>query len=154
MKLQRSIYDTAIDLLCLCLLVGVLLYLGVQWDKIPDKIPAHYNAMGAVDRWGSKQSLILPQFFSWLIFFCITGIERFPQIWNTGVRPTAENQERVYRYTKDLLVTEKLVMVALFAYITIQSATGKALSVWFLPLSLLFVFAPIVYHMWRLYKAK
>ena len=47
--------------------IGFLFYLGsillliFVWNKLPSEVPAHYNALGEVDRWGSKwELLILP----------------------------------------------------------------------------------------------
>lgn len=58
MKLQRTKYDVIVNLICILLLVGILIYLGLNWSSIPDKIPGHYNALGVVDRWGNKGELI------------------------------------------------------------------------------------------------
>ena len=43
-----------------------------------------------------------------LIIFCgITVTERFPQIWNTGVKVTEENRERVYSVLHHMISTIK-----------------------------------------------
>lgn len=40
---------------------GSLVYLFINWSVLPEKVPAYYNALGEVDRWGSKgEILILP----------------------------------------------------------------------------------------------
>ncbi|MEA4821717.1 MAG: DUF1648 domain-containing protein, partial [Erysipelotrichales bacterium] len=31
----------------------------IFWFFLPDSIPAHYNALGEIDRWGSKYEMII-----------------------------------------------------------------------------------------------
>ena len=94
-KIKRNaldIIETIVSLLCL---IGVVVYLMVMWSRIPNQIPAHFNAAGEVNRWGSKSELIVLPIISWVLYGFITLVERYPQIWNTGVTVTEENCARV-----------------------------------------------------------
>ena len=134
--MRRSWYDIAVNTACLILLSGVVLYLAVNWSQIPQQIPGHYDIYGVVDRWASKGELLIPLIVGWILFIVLTVVERYPQIWNTGVTVTPENRERVYRVLKNMLGTLKLIMCAVFTFLTLSSATGKGLSIWFLPVFL------------------
>ena len=82
------------------------------------------------------------------------GIEQVPIIWNTGVTATEENRVRVYRILKNLLVTIRLVIAAIFAWMTDCSARSQPLGSWFMPLTMLLVFGPIVLCLLQLYRKR
>ncbi|SEW44346.1 DUF1648 domain-containing protein [[Clostridium] fimetarium] len=154
MKVKKTKYDIFVEIVCLTLLIGVSIYLYLNWSTIPDKIPGHYNAMGQIDRMGSKGELLILPIIGWLIYLFLTVIEKFPQIWNTGVTVTEENKERVYRITKNLLNTVKLITVAVFVYLTINSSQAISLSVWFLPIFLILEFGSMIFFIIKLVRAK
>lgn len=154
MKAKKSIYEIFVEAACLVLLIGVLLYLFLNWSKIPDRIPGHYNAMGEIDRMGSKGELLVVPIINWIMYIGLTVIARFPQTWNTGVTVTEENKERVYRVLKNMLITVKLIVVAIFSFLSINSAQAKALPVWFLPVFLLLMFGSIIFFIRKLVRVK
>jgi uncharacterized membrane protein len=154
MQIKRSKYHIVANLICLILLLGIIIYLGINWNNIPDKIPGHYNFMGVVDRWGNKGELIILPIVGWITYLGMTTLEQFPQVWNTGVTVTAENKERVYLILKNMLVTVKLLVVINFVYLTITSALGKNLPIWFLPVFLILMFGSIIFFTIKLFRAK
>jgi Arc/MetJ-type ribon-helix-helix transcriptional regulator len=97
LKLKKSMYNILVEIACLILLIGILIYLYINWNSIPDTISAHYNALGKIDRMGSKAELLVCPIVGWLMYIGLTVIEQFPQIWNTGITVTEENKEQVYR---------------------------------------------------------
>ena len=107
MKLKKNMYNIILEIICLVLLIGVWIYLFFNWNKIPDEIPGHYNAMGQVDRMGSKWELLVLPVIGWLMYLGMSMVEMFPQIWNTGVTVTEENKERIYRILKNMISTVK-----------------------------------------------
>jgi len=154
MKVKNSKYDITVNLVCIILLVGTMLYLGVNWNSISDKIPVHFNAIGVADRWGNKGELLVLQIISWIMYLGMTAIEHYPQIWNTGVIVTEENKERVYRILKNMLGTLKLTVVVVFMFLTINSALAQELPTWFLPIFLVLLFGPMIFFIKKLVRAK
>lgn len=154
MKLNRTGYDIFVNVTCIGLLGGVLIYLGLNWVSLPEKIPGHYNAVGAVDRWGSKGELWIVPIIACMMYIGLTVIEKYPQLWNTGVQVTKENQELVYRLLKNMLGTQKLLMVTVFSFITINSSLSKELPMWFLPAILLLFFGSLIFFIIKLMQAK
>lgn len=154
MQIKRSKYHIVANLICLILLLGIIIYLGINWNNIPDKIPGHYNSMGVVDRWGNKGELLILPIVGWITYLGMTTLEQFPQAWNTGVTVTAENKERVYLILKNMLVTVKLLVVINFVYLTITSALGKNLPIWFLPVFLILMFGSIIFFTIKLVRSK
>ncbi len=154
MKLKKSKYNIFVEAVCLVLLVGIVLYLFVNWNTIPDKIPGHYNAAGETDRVGDKVELVMLPIVSWLMYIGFTIIDHFPQIWNTGVTVTDENRERVYRIAKNMLSTVKLIMVVNFVYLAFNSSKATPLPVWFLPVFLGGIFGSLIFFTVKLVKAR
>lgn len=154
LKLKKNKYDIVVNTVCVILLLGILVYLILNWNSIPDKIPGHYNAMGEIDRMGSKNELLVLLMISWLMYIGMTVLEKFPQAWNTGVTVTEENKERVYKVLKNMISTMKLIMVTNFAYLTINSSLAMSLSVWFLPVFLTLMLGSIIYYIIKLNRVK
>ncbi len=154
MKINRSSYDMIVNIICVALLLGIILYLVFSWNSIPEKIPGHYNAAGEIDRWGSRGELLILPIVSWILYLGMTVTEKFPQIWNTGVQITDKNKEQVYRILKNLIGTVKLITVAVFSFISMKSSLGKGLPMWFLPLFLVLMFGSITYFILKLMKIK
>ena len=154
MKIEKNKFDTLANIFCLLLLIGVSLYLFVSWDKLPQEVPGHYNGAGEADIISSKDSLIFPLVVAWILFIGLTIIERYPQIWNTGVTITEKNRERVYRTLKNMLNTIKLILVMVFSYTIVNSSLGLNLSPYFLPVFLLLIFGTLILYGVILVKSK
>lgn len=135
------------------LLLVLTFYLILNWDSLPNQVPGHFNAQGVVDRWASKGELWILPITSWLMFIGLTILEQFPNVWNTGVKLTKENQKYVYRTTKNMLLTLKFILVLNFVYLSVMSISGENLSMWYLPLVLFLVFGSILFFSIKLHKS-
>lgn len=154
MKLKNNKIDLIIEVLCLIMLVGTVACLIVMWDKIPNQIPAHYDALGQVDRWEEKGGIVLLPIIEWILYLFITLISLFPQAWNTGVKVTEENKERVYRTLKYMIQTMKLIMIVNFTYLVGCQVFAINLPVWYTVLFMLMIFGDIAFWLVRLYKVQ
>jgi len=153
-KIERNALDILEIIVSLLSLVGVAAYLILAWKTIPDQIPGHYNAAGEIDRWGDKSELILLPIVSWLMYGLITLIERFPQVWNTGVRITEENRTEVYRLLKSLIAVVKMFVLLMFGSLTVISSLGLNLPVWYVLGFLALLFGTIAYFIVRLTRLR
>ena len=153
-KIERNALDVLEAIVSLSCLVGVSLYLILTWSTIPAQIPAHYNAAGEVNRWGSKSELIILPIISWLIYGMITLIERFPQAWNTGVRVTEENRAVVYRLLKNMIACVKMITLSIFSCLTVLSSLARNLPMWFLLAFLVLLFGTIAYYIVKLTRLR
>ena len=151
MKNKTSTYDVVINIISIGLLLGITIFFLFIWEDLPNKVPAHYNVQGDIDRWGNKGELWILPITSWLMYIGLTTIERLPKIWNTGFKVTKENEEQVYRTTKNMLVNIKLLLMINFTYLALNSFLGKNLSSWYLPVILLLVFSSIIFFMIKLH---
>ena len=150
LKIKKGKIDSILNVLCLIILVSTTLFLVVIWWKIPEKVPMHHDFTGTTDRWGSKLEIIILPILTWIMYVFLTIIERFPQAWNTGVKVTEENKERVYSTLLHLISTIKFISVCLFTYLTVQTALALELSAWFLPIFIFAIFGDLLYWIWKL----
>ncbi len=151
MKIYRTWYDYVTEAGCLLLLIGTSIYLAVVWGDIPSEISGHYNAFGQIDKYSGKGSLIPLLLVVWIIYLGMSVIEKFPQVWNTGIAVTAENKNRIYRILKDMLKTMKFLVVAVFTYLIFNSIFVLPLSPWFLPVSLVLIFGSLTFFIIKLF---
>ena len=152
--MKRNKYNVFADIVCLVLLMGVIIYLFVAWGSLTDKVPGHYNAAGEIDRMGSRYELLITPIVGWLMYLGISVVERFPQVWNTGVTVTEENKERVYRVIRNMLSTLKIIMILVFVFLTINSSLSTPLPVWFTPTYIILIFGTLILFIIRLIKVK
>lgn len=90
-----------------------------------------------------------------VLYGLLTGVMRFPQLWNLPVRLTLQNQSLVYSATRTMLCSLKLVLVGSFAIINRHILSGNPLPAWFTGVSLGIIFLPVlVYLIWIIKKTK
>ena len=152
MKLSFSRFDIVINIACLALIVGSVINLIVAWNTLPDQFPAQYDFAGNVTRWGGKGELIAMPVIAWVSYLLLSIIERFPQIWNTGVKVTEANKERVYRTMKSFLSVTKLILVAPFVLILLNTTLSDVLHGWWIVYIILTVVS-IVFFFVKLIRA-
>ncbi len=142
------------EYICRILLIGTLIYLIVRWNTIPDQIPIHYNAAGDIDGWGGKGMVWLLVVISWGLYLGITFVGRFPELWNTGVKITKKNKEKVYRLIKYLIGTSKLILISVFTLLIVFSTLAKPLPLWFAGIYLTILIADMAFWLVRIFMER
>ena len=145
-KLRYTRVQKALEILALLVVAGTIIYLVLAWRYIPDKVPGHYGAGGVPDRWDSKGSVLILPVTGLLLYLMITGLQRVPGIWNTGVKVTEENSAFIYSNLMSMIIMIKLSLLIIFLYITVQSVRCEPLGSWFLPVSFLACMGPAIYY--------
>ena len=149
-KLIPTTVDKLAELLGWIMLLAIWGLTITHYSTLPDTIPTHFNGAGEPDGFGSKASIIGLPFIATLLFIGLTVLNRYPHIFNYPSPVTQNNALRLYTLATRMLRYLKLVLVLVFGgieFMTIQNATGKAagLGVWFLPLTLVLIFFPLIY---------
>lgn len=154
MNIKNTLADTVMEYICRILLIGTLIYLIVRWNAIPDQIPTHYNAAGEIDSWGGKGMVWLLVVISWGLYLGITFVGRFPELWNTGVKITKTNKEKVYRLLKYLIGTSKLILITVFTLLIVFSTLAKPLPLWFAGIYLTILIADMAFWLVRIFMER
>lgn len=83
---MKSTLQKELPLIAVVLLPFI--YLAYIWDRLPEKVPMHWNIQGEIDRYGNKLELIiipiLLPLFTYVIFLIIPKIDPKDKIKNMG----------------------------------------------------------------------
>ncbi|SDN72380.1 DUF1648 domain-containing protein [Bacillus sp. OK048] len=129
--------------------LGSLIFLIYNWNRLPDEVPAHYNALGEVDRWGSKMELLIFPIVGAFIAVLMQLLEKFPESHNYPERLNKKNAKEFYLISRKLVNQLKNICLITFVLILIESVSialgwENRFGVWFLPIAILSAFIPII----------
>ncbi|WP_163970974.1 DUF1648 domain-containing protein [Oceanobacillus halotolerans] len=154
LKIPKTRSEWIWDILGYSFYVGSIILLVFVWNKLPAEVPAHYNAFGEVDRWGSKMELlILPIVGTFLLLFTQL-LEKFPEAHNYPKRLNESNAKQFYLNSRKMMNQIKNICMIIFALILFESISialgwrggfGKA----FLPVTIIGMGIPIVLGIMR-----
>lgn len=131
----------------------MFVFIAVQWGKLPDLIPGHYNAAGEVDRWGDKSEILVMPIVSAVMFVLLTAISYLPPLLNVPTKGGQKSWEGMYRHMRDMMILLKLEITALFFFIAYHVAMSQPLPVWFVPVFLVVVLGTTFFFVRRLVRA-
>ena len=132
----KRIVRIALDVLSLLILLGTVIFLIVYWKHIPDMVPIHFDARGQIDGLGGKMSLLMLPVLAAALFVTLSFAKT--------VRYRSMGKQ-VYVPAPELMFPAmKLALTAGFSYMTICGALVRPLGIWFLPVFLILIFAPMV----------
>lgn len=151
MLIKTKLGKTMQILSVLCLTASTL-FLATGWNQIPEKVPGHYNFAGEADSMTGKGALILIPVLNWLMYLGISVLEHYPQVWNTGIKVTAQNRERVYRILYHMIVSLKLSVVLIFSFMTVWHE--NYMPSWFFTAVMLLTFGPMIFFLIQLWRAR
>ena len=144
MKFKYTKAQLVIETIGIIALLGMIVFVAFKWNNLPSQIPAHYNAQGAVDRWGGKNQILFLPVVSVFLYVLLSVVSFFPKSWNMPTKVTEENKTAVYNCMKTMIITMKAELVGVFFYITYQMANKATLAVWFLPAFLVVLIGTII----------
>ena len=98
-KVKRTRLVRIVDWLCGALLIGITLWVVCHYAALPDRIPIHYNAGGAIDRYGNKSMIWVLMACMWAPVGILSAVECFPRFWNVPFKVTMENHSRMMTLT-------------------------------------------------------
>lgn len=134
--MAKHIIRIAIEVLCLALLLGTVIFLIVFWKNIPDSVPNHFNSAGQIDSYAPKKTLILlPAMMP--VLYAVLSL-------NNTMRFRSLGKEVLVPMPPLLFPMMKLALLAGFSYMTVCSALGRPLGAWYLPVFLTLILGPLV----------
>lgn len=149
---KKTTFSKITNLISLLSVVGIVLYVIITWKNIPDMIPGHYNIAGEIDKYSSKNSIWILIVVQILLFTMMSVLERFPNIWNTGVKITEENREIVYTNLRNIQTYLKMMIMIYFSYMTFQSIGGGNLHSMSIFIFLVLVFGGMAIFLVKIFK--
>lgn len=132
----------------LCYFATIFLLIAV-WSKLPAEIPAHFNAAGEVDRFGSKWELIVLPGIGVFIYLFMFIFEKRPEMHNYPARINETNAKQFYLASRKLLNQMKNICLIIFSLLLFESVSiamewGDGFGKWLLPIIIVGTFIPII----------
>jgi uncharacterized membrane protein len=152
LKFKYTKFQITMEIVGLLLIIGMIIFVCMQWNQLPDKIPGHYNAVGEVDRWGSKGEIIALPIVAALLYLLLTTLSFLPKTWGLPVRITELNREKLYECTRSLLISIKVELIGIFFYLAYSMATSQSISTGFIPIIFFVLIGTIIYFIRQFYK--
>ena len=130
MRIANNTVDWILKAVAFLCCAATAVIVAVRWNKLPDKIPTHFELNGEPNGFGGKKMLIVLL----VVMVAITGLmylsEMFPKLWNLPVKITDANREFVYRTAKYFMEVETIIMITLLAGPIIAIVFSKTYPSW------------------------
>lgn len=130
MRIANNTVDWILKAVAFLCCAATALIVAVRWNKLPDKIPTHFELNGEPNGFGGKKMLIVLL----VVMVAITGLmylsEMFPKMWNLPVKITDANREFVYRTVKYFMEVETIIMITFLAGPIIAIVFSKTYPGW------------------------
>lgn len=144
-------------------LIALAVLCGLTWaalygpNKLPDRVPTHFNAAGQANAWGEPTGMILMPAIAIGLYLLMSIVARFPDAFHYPVRVTPLNIERLQSITLDMIAWLKLELVCLFAVLqwafiqAARSGSGRLFPL-ILPVSIVAIFGVIGWHFIAIFR--
>jgi uncharacterized membrane protein len=147
-----------VSLAALAVIVWITAEAFVGPHRLTGRIPVHFNAAGQPDRWGSPASFLAVPILALVLYVLMTVVARYPSAFNFPVRVSPANRRQLEALALQMISWLKAEVLCLFAGVqamTVTSARGGEahLSLWFMPITLVVVFATIGWYVAGMLKA-
>lgn len=145
-------------------LIGLGLLVWLTWSalwgpqRLPARVPTHFDAAGNPNAWGSPTGMLLLPAIAIGVYLLMTVVAQFPEAFHYSVRTTAANLPRLQAVTLDMLAWIKAEIVCLFAVLqwafvrSAQTGDGRLFPK-ILPVFLVLIFGTVAAHMIALMRA-
>lgn len=142
--------------------LGILAWITVAAlygpDRLPDRVPTHFDAAGHANGWGSPAGMIIMPIVAVGLYLLMTLAGRFPSAFNYPVRVTPLNLPRLQTVALNMIAWIKVEIACLFAvlqWVFVQSArSGEGhLFPLVLPVFLVVIFGTVALHIAALFRA-
>jgi uncharacterized membrane protein len=148
LKISKTKSEWFWDIIGYSFYFGSVIFLIYHWNSLPEEVPAHYNALGEVDRWGSKMELLILPIIGAFTLVLIQLLEKFPETHNYPERLNETNAEKFYLQSRKMINQLKNICLIFFAFILYESVSialgwGNEFGKWFLPVTVLGMVLPI-----------
>src|SRR5699024_311034 len=149
LKIAKTKGECTWDIIGYLFYIGSIIFLITIWSKLPAEVPAHYNAAGEVNRWGSKGELFILPSIGLFMIILMELFEKHHEMHNHPRRFNESNAEQFYLQSRKMINQLKNICLIVFALILIESISialgwGNIFGKWMLPLLIVGTGLPIV----------
>lgn len=118
------------------------------WKKAPDYIPVHYDAMGKVNRYGSKAEALIPLIILGIVYGMLTLFQHSPyQDERTGGKVFQLDKKLEKQLLDIFLGMEKLALVLIMGMLIVCTFQSASLPAAFAKMALALVLLPVLFFL-------
>ena len=153
-KINPTKFQKNLNAVCWILFLAFLGYSFFAWQNLPDMIPRHFNALGEIDAYWSKNHFFFLPIMSAITYLTISICEFFPQSWNIPQKKGASllQNEKNLSLAYSMVIWLKLECLIVFWLLTHYTVICRNLPIFFLALTMLIIFATMGYYIYRMYR--
>jgi len=151
--------DWILEGVAILILLAMVALVLTQYANLPSIIPIHFNAIGEVDGYGAKWTILLLTAVAMSVYVLATLSVRYPNLINYPIAITEENHVRQFLNAVKMMRVLKCLSVILFFFLVygvIQNAYHKSSGIgqYFLPIALFAILGATGYFLYRGYKLR
>lgn len=159
LKIPLTIPEIIIEGICAIVFIGTAIFMILNHNNLPDKIPTHFGISGRPDGWGGRTGLNALIIVNLGLYVLLTILGRFPHIFNYLCEITEDNAKFQYTNSRTLIALIKTEITVLFSYmawVSIWVAEGKmeGVGVAFLPVVLMILLGTVAFFSVRMIRGK
>lgn len=117
--MKKITINNALEVLCIIILLGVILFIISFYNKIPTIIPIHYDLYDKVDGVGSKSNVWIILAIGIITYIGMSFLQKYPQKFNYPVQVTESNKNKLFSLGIRIILIMKLCIILLYSYITL-----------------------------------
>ncbi|RZJ75684.1 MAG: DUF1648 domain-containing protein [Flavobacterium sp.] len=130
-----------------------------SYNNSPDIVPIHFNFAGEADGFGDRQTMFITPVIATFMFFIMTVINSYPEMFNFPVIITPENAQRLYVLAIRMIRLLKIGVILVFLIVdlyTFASATGQEgeMGAFLLPAVSVVMFLPLIFYLVKALRTK
>ena len=153
--MRKWLEGVALVALGLEIAVTILALFGSE--RLPDRIPVHFDFQNHPDAWGSRAMLLVLPAFTITLYLLFTVVTRFPGAFNYPVTVTAFNRKQLQNLALDMMAWLKAELVSVLAWmqwVMVETARNPNRQIPAMtPVAFVVVFATITFYIVRMYRA-
>lgn len=155
-EIPKSLFERLFDVVAFVFLVISIIHLIGQYGGLTDRVPAHFNGAGEVDRYGNKIELIILPIIASALWIGMTVLEKYPHTFNY-LNLTKDNAEAQYKNGRLMMNVLKNEAVLLFSYLSFQSiqishGVAEDIGAFFMPVFLIVIFGSVTFFFVRMLR--
>lgn len=128
-SLVKNRNDWVVEVFAYAAVISLIIMPLMAYSSLPEKIPSHFDFSGAVDGFGSKNTIWILPFVGLMVFAMLTVATRYPHHFNYPMTITTENALTQYTRAVKFIRILKVFILCAFVYITwsvIEVAKGHS----------------------------
>lgn len=156
---ETTITDKLLDISAWLFILVLWIFTLLNYQGLPETIPIHYNAAGKPDGFGDRSSILVLPVIATIVIIALTILNNFPHLFNYPIRITEKNARIQYTNATRMMRYLKIVLVFIFGIIVFNTVYNakhgtEGLGTWFLPVTLVLIFLPLIYLTYQSFRAR